>query len=254
MIISQARTLLKGINDLIWPVVCMNCGQRLADKKELLCRKCWNDLLECTAGSFCSRCGRDISRYAMSQQDCPLCQNEKFHFDRIARAGIYDRSLREIILAFKAGKTELAEILGSLCSAAFTGTGLADETDIFVPVPLHWTRQLRRGYNQSYLLTKIIARGNRNKTLINRDLIRTKMTRQQTVMTSAQQRKKNVSGAFTVVNNSELLGKVVCMVDDIKTTGATLNECAKVLKKAGAKKVFALVVAVAGQGLKQRQI
>jgi ComF family protein len=149
-----------------------------------------------------------------------------------------------MILAFKNGKAELDSVLGFLANAALEGSGFSDEIDIFVPVPLHWSRRLVRGYNQSHVL----ARKLRHPTAtINTKLARTRRTKAQPAVASAAARARNVAGAFAVRRGHDFAGRKICLIDDIKTSGATLNECARVLKQAGASRVFALVLAVAGQ-------
>lgn len=149
-----------------------------------------------------------------------------------------------MILSFKNGRTELVSVLGFLANSALQGSGFSDDIELFVPVPLHWSRRLARGYNQSYLLVKKL-KNSANK--INTYLVRIRRTKSQPTMASPAARAKNVSGAFAVRYNHNFAGRKICLVDDIKTTGATLNECAKTLKQAGVLKVFALVLAVAGQ-------
>ncbi|TFG47772.1 MAG: ComF family protein, partial [Candidatus Brocadiia bacterium] len=176
---------------------------------------------------------------------CGQCQGMEIHFDGIARAGVYDKSLQRMILGFKlSGSIELDSMLGFLMRSAFEGSEFCGETDVIVPVPIHWTRRFWRGFNQAHVLSKFI-KGNGVK--INTDLVRIRRTKAQTVMASAASRAKNVKGAFAVRYGHGFPGKRICLVDDIKTTGATLNECAKVLKEAGAAKVYAVVLAVAGQ-------
>ena len=103
-----------------------------------------------------------------------------------------------------------------------------------------------RGYNQSLVLAKKLKH---RSAKINTDLVRVRYTKSQPMMASAAARARNVAGAFAVRRGHNFAGRNICLVDDIKTTGATLNECAKTLKEAGASKVFALVLAVAGQSI-----
>jgi ComF family protein len=149
-----------------------------------------------------------------------------------------------MILAFKNDRTELDSILGFLADTALQASAFGEKIDFLVPVPLHWMRKLIRGYNQSHILAKKL---NSHSAKINTDLVRIRYTKQQPMMTSPAKRRKNVAGAFAVRCAHKFSGRNICLIDDIKTTGATLNECAKVLKAAGANKVFALVLAVAGQ-------
>jgi len=149
-----------------------------------------------------------------------------------------------MILALKKGRTELDLTLGFLVNSALQGSGFCNDIEFFVPVPLHWSRRLVRGYNQSLVLVKKLKHPSAK---ISTDLVRIRYTKSQVEMPSPTQRAKNVAGAFAVRRQHQFTGRAVCLVDDIKTTGATLNECAKTLKEAGASKVFALVLAVAGQ-------
>ncbi len=150
-----------------------------------------------------------------------------------------------MILAFKNSRTELDLTLGFLAKSALQGGGFYDDIDFFVPVPLHWFRRLVRGYNQALVLAKKLKHPSAK---ISTDLVRIRYTKTQPGgVADTAARAKNVAGAFAIRRRHEFAGKKVCLVDDVKTTGATLNECAKTLKEAGALRVFALVLAVAGQ-------
>jgi ComF family protein len=151
-----------------------------------------------------------------------------------------------MILSFKNGRTELDLTLGFLANSALQGGGFTNEIDFFVPVPLHWTRRLSRGFNQSLVLAKRLKH---STVKISTELVRIRRTKSQPAMASPAARARNVAGAFAVRRGHNFAGRKICLVDDIKTTGATLNECAKTLKDAGASKVFALVLAVAGQNI-----
>jgi ComF family protein len=150
-----------------------------------------------------------------------------------------------MILAFKKGRTELDSTLGFLANAALDGSVFYNAIEFFVPVPLHWFRRLTRGYNQALVLAKKLKHP---AAKISTDLVRIRYTKTQPGgVADVAARARNVAGAFAVRYGHSFTDRNVCLVDDIKTTGATLNECAKTLKEAGASKVFALVLAVAGQ-------
>jgi ComF family protein len=168
------------------------------------------------------------------------------HFDGIARAGVYTDALQQMILSFKHDRTELAPILASLIDATFQGSAFRAEIELFVPIPLHWTRRLARGYNQSHLLAQRLTHP--TARLIT-DLVRVRRTKTQPTAATPAARARNVKGAFAARLDHRFAGRTVCLVDDIKTSGATLNECARTLKDAGAARVYALVLAVAGQRL-----
>jgi len=234
----------RGFNQLLWPGRCDVCHTEIADSDGSLCRACWNELLTCTAGDYCPRCGRDASRYGLVSGACGACRAETIHFDGIARAGVYMEALQRIVLAFKHDHGELATVLAPLAEAALEGSGFGEKIDLFVPVPLHWSRRVQRGYNQAHLIAKRI---HHPRARLNTDLVRVRRTRAQPQAATPAARARNVAGAFVVRDRHEFAGRSVCLVDDIKTSGATLNECAKTLKEAGAARVYALVLAVAGQ-------
>ena len=234
----------RGFNQLLWPAVCGTCNAAICDTDDDLCPKCWGELLTCTAGDYCPRCGRDASRYGLVGGACAACRNEQTHFDGIARAGVYADALQRMILALKHDRSELAVPLAPLAEAALQGSSFYDDIDLFVPVPLHWTRRLLRGYNQSHLIAK---RLHHPRARVSTDMVRARRTKPQPQAATPAARARNVAGAFLVRDGHAFSGKTICLVDDIKTSGATLNECAKTLKEAGAVKVYALVLAVAGQ-------
>lgn len=241
---EMASLGLQGLNHLLWPAVCVNCKHSICEADRNLCGDCWDELRACTGGDYCPRCGRDVSEYGIVGGACPDCQGKEIHFDQIARGGVYEKALKKLILSFKRGGTELDATLGWLANAALEGSKFADEIEFLVPVPLHWVRRLVRGYNQSQVLAKRLKHPGAK---INTDLVRIRNTKSQPTMASAAARARNVAGAFSVRYGHQFGGRNVCLVDDIKTTGATLNECAKTLKEAGSAKVFGLVLAVAGQ-------
>ncbi len=229
---------------LLWPPVCQNCRKPTPESTGLLCRACWDDILKSTASAYCPRCGKDAGLYAIQNGGCPDCIGREFHFDGISRAGVYQGALQRMVVAFKAAdRTDLDLHFRLLANSAFTAAPFAQDIEYFVPVPLHWTRRLRRGYNHAQLIAGVI---DHPAARINTDIVRIKKTQLQPKL-SPKQRASNVKGAFAVRRGHPFSGRTVCLIDDVKTTGATLNECAVTLKEAGAEKVYAFVIAVAGQ-------
>ncbi len=253
-IISEVKVKLKqniiftlqSLNHLLWPAVCANCRESICETDNSLCKSCWDGLLCCTAGDYCRRCGRNVSKYALVDGACPNCQGKQIYFDQIARSGVYGDALQQMILSSKNGRTELDLTLGFLVNSALAGSSFYNDIEFFVPVPLHWTRRLIRGYNQSLVLAKKLKHPSAK---ISTELVRIRRTKSQPAMASPAARARNVADAFAVRHRHKFKDAKVCLIDDIKTTGATLNECAKTLKEAGASKVFALVLAVAGQSI-----
>ena len=244
MVKQTAWPVFGGVNHLLWPAICHICGTSVSESANHLCQNCWAEITLYTGCDYCRRCGRDASKYAQLDTGCANCQNKETNFDGIARGGVYDGILRDMLLGFKFhDRTELDSHLCLLADSALQGAGFAEDVDFFVPVPLHWRRQITRGYNQSM----IICKGLWSPSLrISTDLVRIRFTERQWNL-SPTKRKRNVAGAFAVRKGHDFTGRNICLVDDITTSGATLNECAKTLKEAGANKVFAVVVAVAMQ-------
>ena len=233
---------LWGLDHLLFPPHCILCQTPVCREDDGLCRTCWQELARNVAADYCRRCGRSASPFAIVNNRCGACQDEEFAFDGTIRAGVYETSLRSLILAFKFHqRTEYAPRLSRMMKDALAVSGVARSIDCFVPVPLHWRRRLERGYNQALCLSRGVCTP---PASVSTDLVRTRYTRRQWSLTETQ-RRTNVKNAFAVRRGHPFGGKTVCLVDDITTSGATLNECAKALKAAGAASVFALVAAVA---------
>mgnify|MGYP000275531596 CR=1 FL=1 len=229
---------------LLWPLACEACGRAIEPGGEGLCEACWQGLLSCTAGSYCRACGLDAGSFGMLEDGCARCRERRPVYDGIARAGVYASTLRDLVLAMKFhDRPELAARLAQWMEAALAAAPFAGRLDAFVPVPLHWRRRLARGFNQSFLLACRLARG---RAPVNTDLVRVRHTPSQWTL-STTRRRGNVAGAFAVRRDHDFSGRTLCLVDDITTSGATLNECARVLKQAGAAAVYAVVAAVAMQ-------
>ena len=147
-----------------------------------------------------------------------------------------------MILSLKfSEKTEWVVPLATMLRQAMTAVRLSEQIDMLVPVPLHWRRRIKRGFNQSHLLAKRVKLP---QIPVSTDLVRVRHTTQQWYLNAAQ-RRRNVKGAFAVRKGHLFAGKTVALVDDITTSGATLTECAKALKLAGAIKVISVVLATA---------
>jgi ComF family protein len=218
------------------------CKAAVLPSDDRLCQCCWQELSKAVSADYCRRCGRDVSPYGIVAGKCGRCQDEQYEYDGIIRVGRYESTLRSLTLSLKfAERTEWAASLSAMLRQAVLAAGMHAVFDYLVPVPLHWRRRLRRGFNQSHLLAKGL---NLPQIPVSTDLVRIRNTEQQWNLKPAQ-RRRNVKGAFAVRKGHPFAGKTIGLVDDITTSGATLQECAKVLKQAGAQKVVALVIAAA---------
>lgn len=205
-------------------------------------------------GAACARCGIPFASQAALDSNLPICakcRTEEFEFDAARTYGIYAGNLRTAILRVKFQERErLGLKLGGLLTSnwGWVEENSEAECPALVPIPLHASRQKERGFNQAELLARGLGRelekrrGRHSFQLETRLVRRTRVTVPQTGL-SLRQRHENVRGVFEVVAPERLGGRVVVLVDDVMTTGATVSACAGALKRAGARKVLALTLA-----------
>ena len=173
---------------------------------------------------------------------CGSCLDKKPSFDKVRAAFQYGGASKDLILKFKHGDaTELAPAFANWLNVA--GRDFLGEAEVFVPIPLHWTRLLKRRYNQAALLSKHLSKIC-DKSHRPMGLKRSRATPSQGML-SKLQRRQNVEGAFYVPKSeiNFIKGKKVVLIDDVFTSGATISSAAHALKKAGAETVFAVTVA-----------
>ena len=227
----------------VLPVECIGCRRMLgADPVPFFCRACWEQIIPLT-GPSCSRCDQPFVSPAATAwtpgHRCQNCLERPPAYQRARTLYPYLPPLQEAICAFKyRGKFALAKPLGALMARALP----ADlEIDLIVPVPLHPTRLRAREFNQSLLLADHVSRQLR-KPVMATHLVRALPTDPQTTLTR-QERLRNLRQAFTVHQPDSLAGRRILLIDDVFTTGTTLNECAKALVKSGAQSVTAVTLA-----------
>jgi ComF family protein len=240
-LLGPARHLLSGLVHLVYPPYCLLCEKALEGDSSPLCPICEGELFH-DPWHTCPRCAGTIGPFANVQDGCPACREESHHFDRTFRLGQYEGLLRDVVhrLKYSAGES-LAELLGQRW-AQRDGEAMRDEgIDLIVPVPLHFLRRWRRGYNQSAALAYGLARELRLPCLP-WSLRRTRYTPYQTRQSFAG-RRDNVRGAFAWRDSRSLGGQCVLLVDDVLTTGATASEAAGALKAAGAWRVVVATLA-----------
>lgn len=221
------------ITTVFFPKRCVCCAT-VIHPNETVCENC--DVEEYRIPfPKCDRCGQETAR-------CN-CVWDEFRFDRIITPFYYTDGIKKCITNFKfKGYVDNGKFLADEMVKAFEQEYVYDLPDMIVSVPLTKKRKRRRGFSQTDVLAQRIS----YKTGIEfkKDLlIKIRETRPQ-VGLDAKERKENLIGAFAVAEGADLKGKTVIVCDDNKTTGATLHECAKALKKAGAKNVIALTAAL----------
>jgi ComF family protein len=233
--------LARGVIQLVYPAVCAGCEAVVADPAADFCPDCAGAI---TADPYhtCRRCTSNVGEFANVSAGCPRCRDERFQFDAALRLGPYDGRLRDLILSMKHRAGEgLAEAFGRLWAEHHADRFRALRIGVVIPVPLHWWRRFRRGYNQAETVAAAIARhlGAEHRP---RWLRRIRPTASQ-VGLSDSERRTNVRGAFRADRGARLPGATVLLVDDVLTTGSTASEAARALKAAGARAVYAAVLA-----------
>ncbi len=226
--------------DLFYPPRCPGCDRLGA----LFCQAC-QARIESLPVWGCHRCGGPVKAPGL----CDTCRDIPSHLDAIFSAAVFAHPLRAAIhdLKYNNGRA-LAAPLGQYMAAAWRSRGLS--ADLVVPVPLHAGRQAERGYNQAALLARVLAT-EVGVSLDERLLIRQRATAHQVGLGRAD-RAQNVAGAFNCTGDTT--GKHVMLVDDVATTGATLEACAVALREAGASTVTAFTLARARWAPDQRTV
>jgi len=230
--------VVKAVLDLLFPPLCIACQGAVQDTG--FCAACWSTLTFLD-GPGCACCGLPFAVALEGDALCAVCLAQPPSFDKARAMLAYDQNSRRAILALKhADRLDLVPGFSRWLSR--TGRGLLEDCDLIVPVPLHRFRLWRRRYNQAGELARRLA-GDWQRAYEPLLLIRSRATASQGAMASAKARRRNVLGAFQVPDPAKVKGKRVLLLDDVLTTGATVQACARALKRAGAARVHVLVLA-----------
>jgi ComF family protein len=244
--------LLKQLADIIYPPRCAVCSRFLWKAplvREALsaffCPDCTADF-HCVASPLCPICGQPFSSEVTEDHLCEDCLRKRPFYEAAWAPYRYEGAILKGIHRLKYGsKSFLADALGPLL-ARFAEKRLDGQEDLLImPVPLHFKRLQERGFNQSLLLARHVSRA-LHIDLDFLSLRRVRYTQPQTSL-AKRERQQNVRGAFELKDQGAVKGNTVLLVDDVVTTGNTINECARILRKGGAQKVFGLSLARTGR-------
>ena len=238
---SQAARLCATLLNLVLPDDCRLCGEPLENFNSIpVCARCLASTKPLVAEYFCVTCRTPfLSEFPLDENGkCGLCRHGLNDYDAAYSYGAYEGELRDLIHLLKYQRIEpLAKPLSKLLIKALP---LDQHFDCIVPLPLHWTRRIWRGFNQAALIAIPLAQY-MSVPLVH--ALRKKKYRPPQVGLTNAQRRENVRGVFVVEKPLLIEGRRILLVDDVFTTGATASACAKALKKAGAKHVSLLTLA-----------
>ncbi len=228
----------------MYPPKCLLCRELLPLEKSArdLCNRC-SENLPWIQGEVCQQCGTPLN--TDEQTRCGRCKQSPFVFDKAVCVFIY-KDVRQTIKHFKFQGCKydaigLGKIMGKYLKTFYPH--LLEKVEYLIPVPMHEKKQRKREFNQSTLLAKEIEK-QIGIPCMEDCLLRTKNTAPQSSLNPAQ-RRSNIQGAFHLKDGKRLQGKNVLLVDDIFTTGATVNECTATLYQAGTEKVTVFCLAIA---------
>lgn len=238
-----AARLAQEVVLVIYPSTCAGCSSPLdSERSGPFCSACLQTL-ELVSEPYCPTCGNPYATEGPAPHLCGDCLGGVHFFDRARATGFYLGLLREVIHRFKyGGQTFLARPLAKILAASAKELAGLHNIDLIVPVPLHSRRLRQRGFNQAALLARHL--GSALKISVDyASLKRSRWTEPQTGLTR-RQRAANVKGAFDLIRPEKIEAKSILLVDDVFTTGETVNQCVRALKKdGGAKEVVVLTVA-----------
>ncbi len=237
---DKLSTILRLLPDLIFPPVCLNCGCSLFGHSEhYLCTDCHQSFKLIDSNS-CWYCAKPLGKYSARLKHCSECQSNNHSYTRVIAASTYCSPAKELIHAFKFNNCRnIYKLIAEMMLTRINEEYSNQKFDYIIPVPLHKQKHYERGYNQSALVASSLAK-RLEIQYSDKLLLRKRYTVSQSSLT-ATERKANLTDAFAA---PELLDKKsILLIDDIFTTGSTINECAKTLRNSGVRRVYAAVFA-----------
>lgn len=244
--------LFRQVADIIYPPRCVVCGRFLwkaplvrGTRSAFFCPECTTDF-HSVASPLCPVCGQPFSSEVTEDHLCEDCLRKRPFYEAAWAPYRYEGAILKGIYRLKYGsKGFLADAFGPLLTRFVEARLEGGENLMIMPVPLHPKRLRERGFNQSLLLARHVSRA----LHIDLDFLSLRRVRYTPPQASLakKERQQNVRGAFELATQGAVQGKTILLVDDVVTTGNTLNECARILRKGGAEKVFGLSLARTGR-------
>ena len=244
---SMIEYIKEGLLNFVFPLDCKICEKLIQESKGYsICEDCFKTI-ELIEHPYCIKCGKPLISTGYFKQNreilCLECKRKKYSFEFSRSIGIYNKVLKKCIHLFKYyGEKKLAIPLGKLMvDYLLKNVEFTEKIELIIPVPLHNNDLKKRGFNQSVLLGKAIG-DYFSVPVREKVLIKKKLTPFQ-VNLSKKERERNILSAFSVEKPEEIEGKNILILDDVFTTGSTVEECAKELMKARANNIIVLTLA-----------
>jgi competence protein ComFC len=240
MIALHKSELFQAAVSLLYPATCSICGKQVR-AGEYLCEACEAKIVRIVP-PFCETCSEPFEGSMNSAFTCANCAHRRIHFETAVAAYRGRGVVRDVIHQFKYNRQIHLRYLVArwLCAALDDERLRGYQFDVIVPVPLHPARQRERGFNQASLLAELLSA---HTSIRCRPLLkRIRYTTTQTALDRSE-RMDNLHNAFRLRKNADVRGLRVLLIDDVLTTGSTLSECARVLKRAGAISLHAATAA-----------
>lgn len=242
---APARAVLAGLVDALLPQTCVACDAWIAAGEAPICPTCRAAVEETSALPYCPRCGRTMLRMSIHERHCARCRTEHFwNVAGVARVGEYRAEpLRRLLVGLKfAGSDRQADCLGALLAGALRKQPWLSEIESLVPVPMHPLRRAQRPCEHARVLAEAVSR--RLRIPVRRAAVRrVQYSISQTRTLSRAERFRNIKDCFAPVRRPGIVGQTICIIDNLLVSGATIHEVSKVLRKAGAKRIYAAVAA-----------
>jgi len=243
--VSFLDQILDSLLNLFYPEACFICAGPIVHRKERgVCTKCLNKARDLQLQPpVCSSCGLPMPNFESGADVlCGNCVVQPPAYSGARSFGYYSGELGLLIQGLKFNnRRNLVALLVPFMIQAYYGSWDRDDFDLVVPIPLHHKRRRSRGYNQSELLARLLARRT-GIPFSKRSLIRKRSTLPQVGLTDAQ-RRENVRNAFHCINSRQISGRRILLIDDVMTTGATVSSGSAALMKGGALRVSVLTLA-----------
>ena len=244
--------LPRSVVELVFPPRCIACRTWRLDGANVLCGECRETIIRECAAPTCPTCAAPVSAYEVSLGRCGQCRGRSLRIAGTVRVGIYRDLLGRLLRAYKYhGREELALLLGGSLAEAVETAPWRDRMEAIVSVPTHWKRRFNRPFHAADALASHVAR---KVNVPHVPVLRRIRAGPHQIGLSETERVANVRGAFAIRNGVVLRDARVLLIDDVRTTGATLEECAKVLRRCGAAEVYAAVVLRVGSTISKSNV